>query len=377
MKPSGIGGQAVIEGVMMRNKEEYAIAVRKPDKTIAIKKDKFVSKSEKYKLFKLPVFRGMLNFLESLVMGMQVLTYSASFYEDEEEELTKAEKTFSNIFKDKAENVATGLTIAMALVLSVGIFILLPYVIAEFISVNIESALAMTLIEGLLRITIFVAYIYIISKLEDIQRLFAYHGAEHKTINCIEHGHELTIDNVRVQSREHKRCGTSFTFIVMFISIIFFMFIRVDTVWLRVIFRILLVPIISGVSYEILKWAGRNDSVIVRILSKPGLLLQEFTTREPDDDMIEVAIMSVEAVFDWEAFIAEKEEKTEKGLELVDITNELSPDLRASVANEDYKNDKLQSEIIKNRISNSKKFSNKYDEDDKVLQAVERLVKEH
>lgn len=334
MKPSGIGGQAVIEGVMMRNKDEYAIAVRKPDNEITVKKEKSKSKSEKYKLFKLPIFRGMLNFIESLIMGVNVLTYSASFYEDEEEqEPTKAEKTFMNIFKDKSESVAMGLTVATSVILAVAIFILLPYFLAEFISGDNQSPALFTLIEGGARIIIFVAYIYIISKMEDIQRLFMYHGAEHKTINCIEHGYELTVDNVRKQSREHKRCGTSFTFIVMLISIIFFMFIRVETVWLRVITRLLLVPLISGVSYEILKWSGRNESLFIKVLTKPGLLLQRFTTREPDDSMIEVAIASVEAVFDWREFLASDEasdqsdKKEGSDSKLVDIEDGLTPDL--------------------------------------------------
>lgn len=304
MKPSGIGGQAVIEGVMMKNKEDYAVAVRKPDNTIIIKKEKYESKSEKYNLFKLPILRGMLSFIESLTMGIQILTFSASFYEDEEEEeAKKVENVFSKVFKEKAESVAMGLTVATSIALSIAVFILLPYFVAEFLSRSTESRIVMTLIEGALRILIFVSYIYLISKMEDIQRLFMYHGAEHKAINCIENGYELTVENVKTQSREHKRCGTSFTFLVMFISIIFFMFIRVDSVWLRVIVRLLLVPLISGVSYEFLKWAGRSDSLIVRIFSKPGLLLQSFTTREPDESMIEVAIASVEAVFDWRAFI--------------------------------------------------------------------------
>lgn len=376
MKASGIGGQAVIEGVMMRNKDECAVAVRKPDKEITIKKDKFVSKSEKYKIFKLPILRGMLNFIESLVMGVQILTYSASFYEDEEE-AEKEGKTFKKIFKDKAETVALVLTVTSSIVLAIGLFILLPYFAAELIGRNIESTAVLTLVEGAIRIIIFVSYIYLISKMEDIQRLFMYHGAEHKTINCIEHGLELTVDNVKTQSREHKRCGTSFTFIVMFISIIFFMFIRVETIWLRVLLRLLLIPIISGVSYEFLKWAGRNDSLIVRILSKPGLLLQRFTTREPDDDMIEVAIASVEAVFDWKAFISSSEE-TESDVELVDTDSEVAPDLSMSEARDNKTDDNISisndNEAV-DEVIDAYKITNKYDKDDEVLQAIEELVK--
>lgn len=390
MKPSGIGGQAVIEGVMMRNQDDYAIAVRQPDNTITVKKDKFISKSEKYKLFKLPILRGMLNFIESLGMGVQVLTYSASFYEDEEEEQpSKVEKTFSNVFKDKAESVAMGLTVLTSIIMAVAIFILLPYFLAELIVRDIEGAAVLPLIEGILRITIFVAYIYLISKMEDIQRLFAYHGAEHKTINCIENGFELTVDNVRIQSREHKRCGTSFTFIVMFISIIFFMFIRVETVWLRVLLRLLLIPVISGVSYEFLKWLGRTDSMLVKILSKPGLLLQGFTTREPDDSMIEIAIASVDAVFDWRAFLADEEPApideelvaTDMKLSELNNTDEVSSGEQVKEANNKLnqdiaKADKLDKDVPVDNICDSVKFTNKYDKNDKVLQAVELLVKE-
>ncbi len=362
MKPSGIGGQAVIEGVMMKNKEDYAIAVRKPDDTIVVKKEKYESKAEKYKLFKLPIFRGILGFIESLTMGIQVLTFSASFYEyEEEEEPSLLEKTFSKVFKEKAESVAMGLTVATSLVLSIAIFILLPYLVAEILSKSIESRIIMTLIEGALRIIIFVSYIYLISRMEDIQRLFMYHGAEHKAINCIENGYELNVENVKIQSREHKRCGTSFTFLVMFVSIIFFMFIRVDSVWLRVLVRLLLVPLISGVSYEFLKWAGRSNSVIVRIFSKPGLLLQEFTTREPDESMIEVAIASVEAVFDWKTFIGyEDQEEGQDNLEFDSNTQDMSASLN-----------KLENDNTNETSKNNDKHNG-----DKVLQAVEQIVKE-
>ncbi|NMB43094.1 MAG: DUF1385 domain-containing protein, partial [Clostridiales bacterium] len=264
-------------------------------------------------------------------------------------------------FKEKAESVAMGLTVATSLVLSIAIFILLPYLVAEILSKSIESRIIMTLIEGALRIIIFVSYIYLISRMEDIQRLFMYHGAEHKAINCIENGYELNVENVKIQSREHKRCGTSFTFLVMFVSIIFFMFIRVDSVWLRVLVRLLLVPLISGVSYEFLKWAGRSNSVIVRIFSKPGLLLQEFTTREPDESMIEVAIASVEAVFDWKTFIGyEDQEEGQDNLEFDSNTQDMSASLN-----------KLENDNTNETSKNNDKHNG-----DKVLQAVEQIVKE-
>jgi uncharacterized protein YqhQ len=310
MKPSGIGGQAVIEGVMMKNKNEYAVAVRKPNNEIVIEQNTYVSKSEKMKLFKLPIFRGMLAFVESMILGSKILSFSASFYEEEEEvKPSKMEEAFSKVFKGKAESVAMAITFMLSIILAVGIFIVLPGVIASLLGRNVDSHVILAIIEGCIRIAIFVTYIFAISQIKDIKRMFMYHGAEHKTINCIEQGFELTVENVRWQSKQHKRCGTSFMFIVMFVSIIFFIFIRVDHSLLRYLIRILLVPIIAGVSYEFIRFAGRNDSKLVRILSKPGMWLQGLTTKEPDDSMIEVAISSVEAVFDWREFLESNNKK--------------------------------------------------------------------
>ncbi len=304
MKPSGVGGQAVIEGVMMRNKDIYATAVRKPDNEIAIEKSTYISIAEKIKLFKLPIFRGMLAFMESFIIGTKTLTFSSSFFEDEEEvKPTKVESALQGIFKEKAEAVVTGITFVISILLAIGIFIVLPGFVANYMEKLIDSNIILTLIEGLIRILIFIAYVIVISQIKDIKRMFMYHGAEHKTINCIENGFELTVENVRWQSKQHKRCGTSFLFIVMFVSIIFFIFIRVEQEWLRYLIRILLIPIIAGVSYEFIRFAGRSNSVVGNILSKPGLWMQRLTTKEPDDAMIEVAIQSVEAVFDWKGFI--------------------------------------------------------------------------
>lgn len=303
MKPSGIGGQAVIEGVMMKNKEQYATAVRKPDNEIVIEKGTYISIAEKYKIFKLPIFRGVLAFAESMIIGTKTLTFSASFYEEEETKPSKVETAFNKVFKEKAESVAMGLTFMVSILLAVGIFVVLPRFIAGLLESSITSTILLTIIEGILRIVIFIAYVLAIAQMNDIKRLFMYHGAEHKTINCLEHGYELTVENVRKQSKQHKRCGTSFLFIVMFVSIIFFIFIRVDQEWLRYVIRILLIPVIAGVSYEFIRFAGKSDSKIADILSKPGLWMQGLTTKEPDDGMIEVAIQSVEAVFDWRAFL--------------------------------------------------------------------------
>lgn len=314
MKPSGIGGQAVIEGVMMKNQSEYAIAVRKPNNEIVVKKDTFHSVSEKYTLLKLPVLRGILAFVESMVIGMKTLTYSASFYEEEEVKPSKVEHALGKLFKGKAEAILMAITVVAAIFMAVGIFMILPFFVAELFQKQIQSAPLLALIEGIIRITIFVAYVLAISQMKDIKRVFMYHGAEHKTINCLENGFDLTISNVRKQSKHHKRCGTSFMLIVMFISIIFFIFIRVETIWLRMMFRLLLVPIIAGVSYEFIKLAGRSESKFITILSKPGMWLQALTTKEPDDNMIAVAIQSVEAVFDWKSYLGtDGKDKKKKG----------------------------------------------------------------
>lgn len=304
MKPSGIGGQAVIEGVMMKNQDKYAVAVRRPDQEIEVKVEEYESFANKHKVFKLPILRGILAFVESMKIGMKTLTYSASFYE-EEGESSKFEKNLDRISGGKAESIITGFTGFISVLLAIAIFILLPTFLSQKLSKYVMSGVIQALIEGIIRIAIFISYITLISQMKDIKRLFMYHGAEHKTINCIEQGYELTVEHVRAQSRQHKRCGTSFILIVMFFSILFFMFIRIDTFWLKSIVRILLVPIIAGISYEFIRLAGKSESKIVDVLSKPGLWLQGLTTREPDDSMIEVAIASVEAVFDWRAFLNE------------------------------------------------------------------------
>lgn len=304
MKTSGIGGQAVIEGVMMKNKEQYAIAVRKPNHEIEVELGIHKNLSEKYSFFALPIIRGVVNFIDSMVLGMKTLTFSASFYEEEEEEKSsKMEQAVGKVFKERAESVVMGLTVTVAIIMAVAVFMILPMFLADFLGSKVQSDAARAGIEGGLRLAIFVGYLLIISQMKDIKRVFMYHGAEHKAINCIEHGKELTIKNVKEQSRYHKRCGTSFMLIVMVISIFFFIFIRVDTIWLRIVVRILLIPVIAGVSYEFIRLAGRSESPIVNVLSRPGMWLQGLTTREPEDDMIEVAIQSVDAVFDWKEFI--------------------------------------------------------------------------
>lgn len=303
MKMSGIGGQAVIEGVMMKNKENYAIAVRKPNGEIEVKKDTFVSLAQKHKFFGIPVLRGMVAFVESLMIGMKSLTYSSSFYEEEDVPPTKFETAFNRIFKDKADAVMMALTVIFSILLTVGLFILVPFIGANFFEKYIESYVLMSICEGILRLALFIGYVLLISQMNDIKRVFMYHGAEHKTINCIEHGYDLTVENVRIQTKEHKRCGTSFMVYVMFISIIFFTCIQVDNLVLKMVLRLLLVPVIAGISYEFIRFTGRSNSKIMGILSRPGMWVQGLTTKEPDDSMIEVAIHSVEAVFDWKPFV--------------------------------------------------------------------------
>ena len=306
MKYSGIGGQAVIEGIMMKNKQEYATAVRKPDGGIEVQKDRYVSMTEKVKLFSLPFIRGVFSFADSMILGMRTLTFSASFFEDdEEEEPGRIEKWLDEKFGEKLEKVLMPAVMAFSVVAAVVIFMILPLGISSLIRPLVGSDTVMAFLEGLIRLGIFIAYIKVISNMEDIRRTFMYHGAEHKCINCIEHGLELNVDKVRASSKQHKRCGTSFLIIVMMISIVFFMVVRVDGFFLKMISRILLIPVIAGVSYEFLRLAGRSDSKLVNLLSKPGMWMQNMTTKEPDDSMIEVAIAAVEAVFDWRAYLAE------------------------------------------------------------------------
>ena len=301
-----IGGQAVIEGVMMKNMDRYAVSVRKPNGKIETKVEECVSFAEKHPLFQLPVFRGMANFLESMVIGMKTLNYSASFYEDEEEQTeSRTEQLLEKILGEKAEKIIMGIVLVFSLAISIGLFMILPYIASEALGKLIRNEYVILFMEGIIRIAIFLGYIVLISRMEDIKRVFMYHGAEHKTINCLEAGVPLTPENVDNFSRLHKRCGTSFIFIVMIISMVFFFFIRVDTIWLRIVLRLLFLPLVAGVSYEFIRLAGRSDNAVVNLLSKPGLWLQGLTTKEPDDEMIEVGIASVEAVFDWKPYVEE------------------------------------------------------------------------
>lgn len=302
MKSSNIGGQAVLEGIMMKHEKEYAVAVRKPDGEIFVQKEEYHSVMKWEKLTKIPFIRGVFNFIDSMVLGIKTLTFSASFYEEEEEKVLTEEETLE---KEKQEKWIMGGTVAFSIVAAVAIFMVLPYFLSSFLKPLVPSYHVRTVIEGFVRIAIFIIYVLLISRMDDIQRTFMYHGAEHKCINCIEHGLPLTVDNVRKSSRQHKRCGTSFLFFVLAISIILLLLIRVDSPLMRVAVRIALLPVIAGISYEVLKLAGRSENPFINLLSKPGLAIQKLTTKEPDDSIIEVAIQAVEAVFDWRAYESE------------------------------------------------------------------------
>lgn len=309
-----IGGQAVIEGIMMKNTDKYAIAVRKPDKEIEVKIENYTPVSSKCKLFKLPIIRGVFNFVESLLIGVKTLTYSAEFY-DEEEEAPKSKKKddtpnnkeeTNEKKKDASDDLFMVGTVIFSIVLAVGLFMLLPAFLASLLDGVIKNHFLLGLVEGVIRLAIFLLYVVLITLMEDIKRTFMYHGAEHKTINCLEAGEDLTVENIMKHSRFHKRCGTSFLFIVMFVSILVFMCIRTETVWLKLLYRVLLVPVIAGISYEFIKFAGKYDNVVANILSKPGLWVQRLTTKEPTPDMVEVAIRSVEGVLDWRTYLEEQ-----------------------------------------------------------------------
>ncbi|MCD8241273.1 MAG: DUF1385 domain-containing protein [Lachnospiraceae bacterium] len=290
-------------GIMMRNKDQYSVAVRKPDGEIEVCIKDFHSIASRNGIAKLPLVRGVVSFVESLLIGMETLGWSSTFYDEEDpQEPGAIEKLLTKIFGEKAEKVVMGLTVAFSIVMAVAIFMLLPYFVTNFFRNYIVSNTLLAILEGVLRLLIFTLYVWLISCMKDIKRTYMYHGAEHKCINCIEHGMDLTVKNVRKSSRYHPRCGTSFMFIVMVISIVFFIFIQVDSPILRVVFRLLLIPVIAGVSYEFIRLAGRSENPLVKLLSVPGKGMQMLTTKEPDDDMIEVAIAAVEAVFDWREF---------------------------------------------------------------------------
>lgn len=292
---SGIGGQAVLEGVMMKNQDKYAVAVRKPNHEIEVEVDEYKGIGARIPFSQAPFIRGVFGFIDSLMLGMKTLSWSASFFEEEDEKNGDS----------KSDGIMMAITMCISIVLAVGLFMLLPFFISDLCARYIRNDTVVALLEGIIRIAIFLGYVVLISLMKDIKRVYMYHGAEHKCINCIEKGRPLTVKDVKRSSRLHKRCGTSFLLFVVVVSVIVFFFIRVDNLALKLLLRVLLVPVIAGISYEIIRLAGRSNNFFIRVISAPGMLLQKLTTREPDEDMIEVAIASVEAIFDWRAYLKE------------------------------------------------------------------------
>ena len=315
MKSSNIGGQAVMEGIMMRHKDKYSIAVRRPDNEIELKVEDYKCIFGNAKFLKYPLIRGVVSFVDSLVVGTKCLMYSAEIAGDEEDEedkqknaaLSEEELAAKKAKEDRQFKWLLYVTVAISIVVSVAAFMLLPYALASLCKKVGASEFAVTIVEAFVKLALFMGYMLLISRMKDIQRTFMYHGAEHKCINCVEHGLPLTVENVLASSRQHKRCGTSFLFLVMLISIfLHFIFVLVPFYWVRLFGRLLMVPIVAGISFEIIQWAGRSDSKLADFFSKPGLAMQKLTTKEPTADMAEVAIKAVEAVFDWRAYLKEE-----------------------------------------------------------------------
>lgn len=315
MKSSNIGGQAVMEGIMMRHKDKYSIAVRRTDNEIELKVEDYKCVFGNAKFLKYPLIRGVVSFVDSLVVGTKCLMYSAEIAGDEEDEedkqknaaLSEEELAAKKAKEDKQFKWLLYVTVAVSIVVSVAAFMLLPYALASLCRRVGASEFAVTIVEAFVKLALFMGYMLLISRMKDIQRTFMYHGAEHKCINCVEHGLPLTVDNVLASSRLHKRCGTSFLFLVMLVSIfLHFIFVLVPFYWVRLFGRLLMVPVVAGISFEIIQWAGRSDSKLADFFSKPGLAMQKLTTKEPTADMAEVAIRAVEAVFDWKAYLKEE-----------------------------------------------------------------------
>ena len=315
MKPSNIGGQAVMEGIMMRHKDKYSIAVRRPDQEIEIKVEDYKCIFGNSSILKKPIIRGVVSFVDSLVTGTKCLMYSAEIAGDEEDAeearknaaLSEAELEKKKKKEDRMFKALLYVTVFISIVVSIAAFMLLPYALASLCRKVGASEFVVTVVEAFVKLALFMGYMLLISRMKDIQRTFMYHGAEHKCINCVEHGMPLTVENVMKSSRQHRRCGTSFLFLVMLVSIVLhFVFVLVPYYWVRLFGRLLMVPVVAGISFEIIQWAGRTDSKFADIMSKPGLAMQKLTTKEPTEDMAEVAIKAVEAVFDWKTYLKEE-----------------------------------------------------------------------
>lgn len=306
-KKVSVGGQAVIEGVMMRGAKGLATAVRLPNGKIEIKKQNYDSFTKKHKLFSLPIIRGFVSLVESLIIGMKSLEFSASLVE-EEEEPSKFDKWFEGIFKEKTNDVIMGFSLVLSLVLAMLLFFITPTLLTTFIKSNItNNTIILNITEGIIRVIIFLLYISLVGKMQDIKRVYQYHGAEHKTIFCYEAGVELTPENAQRFSRFHPRCGTNFLFLVMVISIVIFSFTGYQSIIHRITWRILLLPLVSGVTYEVIRWLGKSNNYFAKVVAAPGLKLQGLTTKEPDLTMIEVAIASLKAAEGIEDVVVKEE----------------------------------------------------------------------
>lgn len=293
-KKCNVGGQAVIEGVMMRGSKGMATAIRLSDGTIEVKKENYTALSKKNKFFSLPIIRGFVSLIESLIIGMKSLEFSASFFEEEDKEPSKFDKWFDKTFKDKGSNIIMGISLVISLALAVLLFFILPTFLTSVIKSNVtDNVIILNIFEGILRVAIFISYMYLVGKMEDIKRVYQYHGAEHKAIFCYENSEELTPENASRFTRFHPRCGTNFLFLVMVISIVIFSFTGWQSISQRIISRVLLLPIVSGVTYEVIKWLGNNNGKISKLVASPGIYLQRLTTREPELDMLEVAIKAL------------------------------------------------------------------------------------
>lgn len=389
MKYSGIGGQAVLEGVMMRNKDKYAVAVRKPNKEIEVKVSDFKSISNKYAILTVPLLRGIVNFVESLYIGMKALSFSSELFEEEEE---KPKKKKSKNKKDEKDTIMTAIVVSFSIMMAIGVFMILPYGISLLFSTFIHSPVLLTILEGIIRFIILVAYMVGISFVPDIKRVYMYHGAEHKAINCVEEGFPLTVENVRRMTRKHLRCGTGFIVNVIILSIILFMFIRVENILLRLLFRIILVPVIAAFAYEFLRLAGTSNHPVVNFLSIPGLWFQGLTTKEPDNKMIEVAIRSIEAVFDWQKFLnedkmeglccgnelkeAKQEEKFASGVEEEEseVKEWTQSEIQRQKLIRDKEKTKIESLKPKTKVALD---SIEEDEEDEILNALDKFFNSH
>lgn len=295
MKKQSVGGQAVIEGVMMQSKNYRAIAVRKSNGEIELKKQRIKSWIKDKKIDKIPFLRGSFILFETMIEGMKSLNYSSEFFLGEEEE-DAIDRFLKRIFKDKANDAIIAVSLILAMILSVGLFVLIPTSIGGLFSSFIHNNIILNLIEGLFRICILILYMLLISRNKDIKRTFMYHGAEHKAIYCYESGLELTVENARKFTTLHPRCGTNFLFIVMATSIILFSFFGWPNILARIAMRILCIPIVAGISYEIIKFLGKYNNILSKIVAYPGMMLQHITTNEPNDEQLEVAIKALKAV---------------------------------------------------------------------------------